>query len=104
MTMKTILTSTGLILAATFTTGCATMGRAPRCYSYPKQDFQICEASPTFVNEKCDQGELSDAGYMITNPKKFYGCADRANHVAWIAWDAPQPETTIHEICHMLEN
>jgi len=39
---------------------------------------------------------------MITNPKKFFGCADRANGVAWVAWDAPQPETTQHEVCHML--
>lgn len=103
--MKNLILTAGLVLGATMATGCASMGgmaRAPKCYAYPMQNFQICEASPTFVNAKCDQGELSDSGYMITNPKKFYGCADRANGVAWIAWDAPQPETTIHEICHML--
>jgi len=99
--MRNWILTAGLVLAGGATA--ASAAATPKCYEYPGQDFKICEANPTFVNEMCDQGELSDSGFMITNPKKFYGCADRANKVAWIAWDAPQPETTIHEICHMLD-
>jgi len=91
----------GPLLAAAFSAGCATTG--PTCYQYPKKDFKVCQASSAFLAKVCDQSGLKDASYLSADSKRYYGCADRANKVAWVALDGPQPETTIHTICFMLD-
>ena len=90
----------GPLLAAALSAGCATT--EPTCYQYPKKDFKVCQANSAVLGKICDQRGLKDASFLSADSKRYYGCADRANKVAWVALDGPQPESTIHTICFML--
>lgn len=92
-----------LVLVAAVLCGCAT-STYPKCRRFEKHNLTICKASPTDVNRICRAMRIKewDDKSRVMRGQNFGGCADAQNGVAWTAWDAVEPDTSLHEMAHLL--
>lgn len=82
--------------------GCVSLGKYPQCYLLPKNGIKACVVSPRDVAGACRNVRYNDDGTMAMNPIELLGCADRSAKIIFLSWEAPEPETAIHEMAHML--